>query len=117
MIHKVYTVYDSKAEAYLPPFYQQTKGTAIRVFTETANDPQSAVSRYAEDFTLFELGSYDDNQATFNLHKTPISIGKAIEFKNHGVDEDGKPNSYDASIQPSALSGNTAKQLRQKPRL
>ena len=81
MIHKIYTVFDHKAEAYLPPFYMQTKGTAIRSFTESCNDHTTTFHKYPEDFTLFELGEFDDQTSTFDLHLSPEPIGKAIEFK------------------------------------
>lgn len=80
MILKVYTVYDSKAEAYLQPFFSQSKGVAIRSFQEAVRDEKSNISKYPEDFTLFELGEYDDSNSKFNLHNTPQSLGVAVEF-------------------------------------
>ena len=80
MIHKMFTVFDSKADAYLQPFYMQTKGTAVRSFSESCNDPSTSFNKYPEDFTLFALGEYDDLHCTFDLLLTPEPIGKAIEF-------------------------------------
>jgi hypothetical protein len=80
MILKVYTVYDSKAEAFLQPFFSQSKGVAIRSFQEAVRDEKSNISKYPEDFTLFELGEYDDANSKFNLHNTPQSLGVAVEF-------------------------------------
>ena len=81
MIHHIFTVFDSKAAAYLTPFYAQTKGVAIRQFSDAINgDPTHNFARHPEDFTLFELGTYDDNTATFLTHETPQSIGVAVEF-------------------------------------
>lgn len=81
MILQIFTVYDSKAEAYLPPFYLSTKGQAIRAFTDTANDPNHTFYKHPEDYTLFLLGQFEDGNASFHLQKTPIAMGKAIEFK------------------------------------
>jgi len=80
MILRVFSVYDSKAEAYMQPLFFQTKGLAIRSFSEAANDGKSTISLYPADYTLFELGSYDSDNAKFDLHSTPISVGVAIEF-------------------------------------
>ncbi len=80
MILKVFSVYDSKVESFFKPFYSQTKGEAIRSFTEISNDKQSQIGKYPEDFTLFELGDYDDSNASFKLLDTPKSVGLAIEF-------------------------------------
>lgn len=81
MIVKIYTVYDSKGEAFLQPFYQQSKGHAVRSFTDSVNEPNHPFNKYPEDFTLFELGTFNDFNATFDLHSTPVSIGLAVEFK------------------------------------
>ncbi|QXP07837.1 MAG: nonstructural protein [Arizlama microvirus] len=78
---KVFTVYDCKAEAYLTPMFMQSRGVAIRQFGAAAADDKHDFCRFAEDYTLFELGDYDERYASFNLHQTPISLGKASELK------------------------------------
>lgn len=80
MLFKIFTVYDSKVEAYLQPFFMKSKGEAIRAFTEVCLDKNSNIAKYPHDFTLFELGSYDDSNATFNMYVTPISLGLGIEY-------------------------------------
>lgn len=80
MIYKVYSVYDSKAEAYMQPFYCQSKGQAIRSFTEVSNDNTSQIGKYPEDFTLFELGEFNDSNGRFTLYDASHPMGKAIEF-------------------------------------
>jgi len=81
MIYKVFTVYDSAVEAYLQPFCAQTKGHAIRMFTDSVNDPNHQFNKYPDDYVLFELGSYSDETANFELYAAPVSVGVAIEFK------------------------------------
>lgn len=82
----VFSVFDSKAAAYLQPMFFQSKGVAIRAFCSAVSDPKHDFSRFAEDFTLFELGSFDDATAIFKMHMTPISLGKASEFKSNQSD-------------------------------
>jgi len=65
---------------YLPPFYFTTAGLATRAFEESCNDPQHQFNRHAEDFTLFELGTYDDNTAKFQFMETPHALGVALEY-------------------------------------
>lgn len=84
MIHKLFAIYDSKAEAYNTPFCFNTIGQATRAFTDEAQNPQSSIAKHPEDFTLFELGSFDDSSASFELHATPKSIGTALEFVSRG---------------------------------
>ena len=50
----VYTVYDSKAEAYLRPFFSQNNGSAIRSLADSVNAKEAGnmVSQHPEDFSL-----------------------------------------------------------------
>lgn len=81
MLLKLFTVYDSKAEAYLPPFYLSTRGQAIRAFSDSVNDPNHAFNRHPADYTLFMIGEFDDQNASFNLDHAKTSLGLALEFK------------------------------------
>ena len=81
MKFKVFAIYDSKTEAWLQPFFSQSKGHAIRALEGLVSDPQHNFSKYAEDFTLFEVGDWDDSDCKFDLMKTPHSIGLLLEFK------------------------------------
>lgn len=80
MLLKAYTVFDSKAELFLPPFYEQSAGTAIRSFETAVNTPDHQFNKYPSDYTLFELGEYDQHTAGFNLHQAPVNLGLAITF-------------------------------------
>jgi len=76
---KMYTIYDSKAGFYNRPFTARTKGEALRLFQQAANDKTTQIGEYPEDFILFEIGSFDD--LTGNLaHESHISLGKAIDY-------------------------------------
>lgn len=80
---KIYAIYDMKAQFYKPPFYQRSKGEALRTFTQLANDKQTLVGMHPEDFALYELGEFDDIKGT--LHpETPISLGKAVDYVHKG---------------------------------
>lgn len=81
MVSKVYTVYDSKVEAYLPPFMAQTKGHAVRMFSDEVNNEQSALHRHPEDYTLFEIGEFDDAKGVYSMHEAKQPLGTALEFK------------------------------------
>lgn len=75
-----FCVYDSKAEAYLRPFFAETKGLAVRSFSAACNDPASEFYKWPGDYTLFLIGGYD--QATGHLLAAePVSLGVAVTFK------------------------------------
>lgn len=80
MLQKIFSVYDSKAESYIPPFYCPTSAVAIRNFTQAANEEGHSFNAHAEDYCLFELGTFDDQTAVFVLHKAPFSLGLAQHF-------------------------------------
>lgn len=80
MIHKVYSIYDTKTESYSQPFYSPSKGDAIRSFADAANDKSIAIGKHPEDFCLFELAEFDYSKGQFTQHQAPISLGLAIEF-------------------------------------
>ncbi len=81
MIIKMFTVYDSKTEAYLPPFYQPTNGAAIRLFEDSANDLNHAFYKHPSDYTLFYLGTFDDQKAIVECPTAMTSLGLAIEYR------------------------------------
>lgn len=78
---RVFTVYDSKAEAYLPPFYMATVGSATRAFTDSANDPNHSFHKHPADYTLFLLGEYDEQKGTFDTSGPRTAIGTALEYR------------------------------------
>lgn len=77
----VFAIYDSKVETYQKPFFMLSKGQALRAWIDLINDQQSEVSKHPEDFTLFLLGSYDENTGKFENEATPQSLGVAIEYR------------------------------------
>lgn len=79
MESKIFTVYDQKAGAYLPPFFLPTAGMAIRAFEECINSPDHQFGKYPHDYTLYQLGSFDDNSATF-ITDNSVSLGNGVEF-------------------------------------
>lgn len=70
----VFSVYDSKAESYLPPFFARNRASAIRSFTAAVLDPGSDLNRFPEDYVLFDLGKWDDESAQFSLFDSPESV-------------------------------------------
>lgn len=78
----MYTICDTKAEIYYPPFYKNTHGEAERDFQKACNDPKSTIHDNPEDFDLFYVGEYDDSNGKITPVVTPQHIVKAVHFKN-----------------------------------
>lgn len=77
---KIFSVRDSKAEAYMAPLFLPTKGIAIRMFADAIADSKHQFGSHPEDYHLFELGEFDDSTGSFTLHPSPVSVGGALEF-------------------------------------
>lgn len=60
MNHKIFTVHDAKAKAYLPPFYMPEVGMATRAITDCVNSNDHQFSKHPADYSLFQIGEFDD---------------------------------------------------------
>lgn len=80
MMLKIFTVYDSKTEAYMQPQFMQSTGQALRAFEDAVNDDTHPFHKHAADFTLFELGTFDDQTGVFSTYaaKKSLTCGNEI---------------------------------------
>jgi len=78
---KVFAIYDSKAEAYGKPFHYNSRGEAIRGFQEALKDEKTTFAKYPADFTMFEIGEYDELTAELTPYAAKIALGNGIELK------------------------------------
>lgn len=75
-----YTIYDSAIKAYNSPFFMQTDALAKRVFMDQVNNPESQISKSPQDFTLYNIGVYDDQNGMFVPGKV-MSLGNGKEYQ------------------------------------
>ena len=64
MLYQIFTIYDSKAQNYHIPYQFKNEAIAIRQFGDMCNDPETTISKHPEDYTLFHLGAWDDQNST-----------------------------------------------------
>lgn len=75
----IFSIRDSKAEAFMQPFFVQAEGVAKREFGNLVADKTHAVGRHPEDYTLMMVGTW--NEVTGNIeHVEPKSFGNGIDF-------------------------------------
>lgn len=77
---KIYSVYDAKTKVYGQPNFLLNMGAATRAWTEAANDRTMSIGRHPADYTMFEIGEWDDESGVIKMHEAKISLGCAIEF-------------------------------------
>lgn len=80
MILKVFSVYDTKTETYMRPFFDSAVGSALRSFGDIAKDSSHVIGQHPTDFALFHLGEWDDKKAVFSPLTAPHHLANAIEF-------------------------------------
>lgn len=77
----IFSIYDEKAQAYNTPFFQSHVGQAIRGFQDLCKDSQSTLFGHPEDFSLYHVGEFDDNDAKIISFPEPRLVSRATEFR------------------------------------
>lgn len=85
MVVGVFSVLDTKAQAFLRPFFAVNKAVAIRQFQTECQNQQSMFSQHPEDFCLFELGMWDENSGELRSLEARVSLGYATDYMKKEV--------------------------------
>lgn len=79
---KLFVVYDSKTESYGVPFFRDFTANALREWSEVASnksDKQNQISKFPADYTLFEIGVFEQSSGSLELYPTKYNLGLASE--------------------------------------
>lgn len=87
MITNIYTIFDSKAGFYNKPFYMVNDAVAMRSMGDMLQDPNTELARNPEDFTLFKLGTYDDQSASLDCFTEFEVVARLHELKQTMITE------------------------------
>lgn len=79
MIYKMFSVFDNAAKAFYPPFYQRSTAEAIRSFSDSVRDTKHVFCAHPEDYTLFEVGAFDDSNCQLVGLDPPHRVMLAVE--------------------------------------
>lgn len=96
MRKSIFCVFDSKARTFANPFTSTNSFTAIRDFATVANDPASIISKHAADFTLYELGEFDDESGLISPHPQMIFHTTALSLQDHRSTDEIRPVNQEA---------------------
>lgn len=79
-MHKMYSVYDSKVQSYERPWIAPNKGSALRAVLDVFKDPNHPFTKWPADFTIFEIGEWDETTGTMIPYQTKVNCGVMIEL-------------------------------------
>lgn len=79
-IHQVVAIRDSKLNAFDRPFFAPTTAVAVRSFGDEVNRPESPMNKHLEDFSLWHLGTYDDETGRIAQPTDMRQIAQAVDF-------------------------------------
>lgn len=60
MKQRIYSIYDTKLQAFFSPFTAQNDEVAKRNFESLANDEQSRIAMHPSDYQLINVGTWND---------------------------------------------------------
>ncbi len=75
----MFVIHDSKADAFMQPWFLPTTAMAQRAFTDCVNDKEHNFAMHPQDYTLFAIGEYDDQSAKITWH-APVTLGNGIQY-------------------------------------
>jgi len=76
----VFSVFDSKASAFLPVFMLRSNGEALRLFQDEVNREGSEFWKHPEDYTLFRVGEFDQETGEL-VGSGPVSVATAVTLR------------------------------------
>lgn len=76
MKQNAYAIKDAKTNTYGVPFFTHNDGTAERSFTQAANDPNTTIHQFPQDYALYRVGEFDDESGEIKPEK-PVFISNA----------------------------------------
>ncbi len=82
MSFKIFCVFDSKAEAFLQPFFSVNRAVALRSFAQACQDSQSDFHRFAGDYSLFEIGDWSPQKGEIVMYEAKVNLGLASQYLN-----------------------------------
>lgn len=71
---RLYSVFDDKSATFTDPFVAITKGVAARWFLDSCEDERIPMSKHPEDYTLFDLGEWDEEKGVVHAWPSPVPV-------------------------------------------
>lgn len=79
MIYEEFAILDTAVGAFNTPIFVRSRGQAIRSFQDACNDQKSDFNKFASDYVLYSLGTFDDSTGHHTQAREPERIVSALE--------------------------------------
>ena len=83
MKKQMYSIYDVKSEFYGTPVLFHSEEDAKRGFASLLSNPntKSMYADYPEDYRIFQIGTFNDNNGSLDTLKTPKLICELVSLQ------------------------------------
>lgn len=78
MNFRIFAIFDSKAAAFLNPFFLPERAQARRAFGTAVLDPNTEFSKWPGDYTLFEIGAFDSATGAVEKCQVHENLGTGL---------------------------------------
>lgn len=83
MLYHIVAVHDQKLEAFARPVFVASEGVAMRSFADEVRRQaeNNEMNRHPEDFALYALGTFNDQDGSLNPLSAPRRLMTATQAK------------------------------------
>lgn len=74
----IFAIHDSATKAFAAPFFMQHADAALRAFSLAVNDKGHSINQSPGDYTLHQLGWFDDSSGNLIPESRQIASGLAL---------------------------------------
>jgi len=71
----IYAVHDYKARVFGNPYTAVNDDVALRDYSRACTDPNSDLSHFPADYSLFAIAAYDDATGAISPFTPPVNLG------------------------------------------
>ena len=83
MLIEIYAIRDTASEGFARPFFFQSEAMAVRSFCAAMTGGDEAMASNPDDFTLYRIGSYNDESGIIEGHD-PVRVITGFEAVAEG---------------------------------
>ncbi len=76
----IYSIFDTASGLYSRPFFDGADASATRAFQDLVSDPEHPVGKHPEDYSIFRVGLWDDNNGLLT-NEANECLATALEIK------------------------------------